>query len=77
MVGSLQATVPAAQAGAVPWLLLAAKSHAGDGALTRVTHIQRLDTMGGKAPAGGASAAHAGEKVRIPYTAAYYFYGPQ
>jgi hypothetical protein len=74
VVGSVRGNVPSTDVGAVPWLLLAAKSHSGKGVFSRVTSIQRLDTMGGKAPAGGCSQANLGEKVRIPYTAVYYFY---
>ena len=58
----------------MPWLLLAAKDHAGNGVFSHVTSIQRLDTTGGKAPAGASSQTKLGEKLRVPYTAVYYFY---
>ena len=61
---------------AIPWLLLEAKSHAGSGAFSSVTHIQRLDTVGGVAPKKGCDADHAGEVARVPYTATYAFYYP-
>jgi Protein of unknown function (DUF3455) len=77
VVGSVRASVPSKDAGAVPWLLLAAKDHAGNGVLSRVTSIQRLETSGGKAPAGGCSEANLGEKLRVPYTAVYCFYVPK
>jgi hypothetical protein len=74
VTGSVRATVPSKDAGAVPWLLLVAKTHAGNGVFGPVTSIQRLETSGGKAPAGGCSQANLGEKLRVHYTATYFFY---
>ena len=59
---------------AIPWLLLGAVSHAGQGRMSDVTFIQRLETVGGKAPAAGCDASHVGETTRVDYTATYYFY---
>jgi hypothetical protein len=59
---------------AVPWLLLEATSHAGNGVLSNVTFIQRVHTSGGKAPAVGS--AKEGDTTRAPYKADYVFYGP-
>jgi hypothetical protein len=59
---------------AIPWLLLGAVSHAGDGRMTDVTYIQRLETTGGIAPASGCDATTVGASARVPYTATYYFY---
>ena len=61
---------------AIPWLLLVTKSSSGSGAFSRVQAIQRLNTVGGKAPAGGCGAAEAGREARVPYKAIYYFYVP-
>lgn len=58
----------------IPWLLLRATAHEGDGALKNVTSIQRLHTKGGKAPAEPCTAAREKETVRVPYTADYYFF---
>jgi hypothetical protein len=58
----------------IPWLLLRAKDHAGVGALSRITSIQRLSTQGGKAPASGCDASHKGQESRAHYTAIYCFY---
>src|SRR5580658_9853149 len=69
VVGSVKGSVPSKDMGAVPWLLLAAKSHVGNGVFSQVTSIQRLETTGGKAPAGGCSQANLGEKLRVPYSA--------
>ena len=59
---------------AIPWLLLTAKSTSGKGVFSRVTSIQRLNTSGGKAPAGGCNQSLVDQEIRIPYKATYYFY---
>ena len=61
---------------AIPWLLLEATSHIGSGVFSTITHIQRLDTVGGVAPKKGCDAGHAGDVARVPYTATYAFYYP-
>jgi hypothetical protein len=63
---------------AIPWLLLqvvgAQHGPAGD-KLTQTTFIQRVNTVGGIAPAAGCSeAAHVGQKAMVPYTTDYVFY---
>jgi len=58
----------------IPWLLIGAIEHKGSGMMSPITHIQRLHTKGGKAPAGGCDTQELGKKVSIPYTADYYFY---
>ena len=63
-------------AGAIPWLLLEATGHEGDGAFSTITHIQRLATAGGVAPAEGCDEAHVGEEARVPYEATYAFFYP-
>jgi len=68
------AQADAASADAVPLLLLQATSTAGKGRFSNVTYVQRLATKGGKAPAAGCDAAHAGAESRASYSADYYFY---
>jgi Protein of unknown function (DUF3455) len=64
--------------GAIPWLLLKVVSHGGpDGRFSDVTSVQRLETVGGTAPATGCDADHAGATARVPYTAHYVFYRTQ
>ena len=58
---------------AIHWVLLEAVGHSGNGLLSKVTHIQRLNTKGGKAPISGCYAAHAGAEIRVPYSATYLF----
>ena len=61
----------------IPWLLLTAKDHVGDGVMKTVSSIQRLSTHGGKAPNSGCDSSHKGEQTRSHYTAVYYFYTRQ
>jgi hypothetical protein len=58
---------------AIQWLLVAVVDHSGRGQLNNVTHIQRLNTKGGKPPA-SCDASSAGKEVRSPYSATYVFY---
>ena len=67
----------AKDASALPWLLIEVKKHEGAGVFSKVTHIQRVDTVGGKAPASGCEATSIGREIRVPYTATYYFYVAQ
>jgi hypothetical protein len=60
-------------AGNIPWLLLAATPQ-GEGKFAGVTSIQRVATKGGVEPAEACDASKAGQEVRVPYTADYYFY---
>jgi hypothetical protein len=57
---------------AIPWLLLEAVDSDGPGVLDGVTYIQRVNTVGGLAPAD--SGEFSGDVARVPYTADYYFY---
>ena len=58
--------------GAIPWLLLGATSTSDHGRFGRTTHIQRVNTIGGTAPA--EAGAFVGDEARVPYTTEYYFY---
>jgi hypothetical protein len=62
-------------AGAIPELLLKATDHAGDGVFAGVSFVQRLDTVGGAAPAAATCHDdHVGDEQDVPYTAQYLFY---
>jgi hypothetical protein len=74
VVGELKERVDAPSPDAVQWLLLKAKSTEGQGTFAKVTSIQRVNTVGGKAPAAGCDAQNIGKSVRVPYQATYYFY---
>ncbi len=75
VIGEKKAEAP--RPGAVPWLLLQAKTNEGTGRFARVTYIQRVDTEGGVAPAAGCDQAHVKTEARVDYRASYYFYVPQ
>jgi hypothetical protein len=61
----------------IPWLLVNVVEHGGQGVLSKVTTIQRINTKGGKAPASGCDAGHAGQDLRVPYQADYLFFAPR
>jgi hypothetical protein len=71
VVGAVKARADAPAAGAIPWLLLATKSTGPEGAFSRVTSIQRVNTAGGAAPTAPCDDALLGRSVRVPYTADY------
>jgi hypothetical protein len=76
VVGARLASAPSATAGAIPQLVLKATSHDADGGpglLSNVTFVQRLDTVGGAAPA-SCMVGQLGQELRVAYTANYYFY---
>jgi hypothetical protein len=58
----------------IPWLLLEAKTTSGTGVFSRVTSIQRTDTVDGLAPETGCDAQHLGARQASPYRAVYSFY---
>ena len=74
VTGEVVARTDSPAPNSVPWLLLRAKSASGNGIFTSVTFIQRLGTAGGIALASGCDQVSAGEEVRVPYTAEYWFY---
>lgn len=74
VVGARVAAAPSPDPSAIPWLLLSAASNTGHGLMSKVTFIQRLDTVGGLAPQTGCDADHLGATVESEYSAAYYFY---
>ena len=74
VVGAVLQKADAPKPGAIPWLLLKAKTNEGTGTFERVTYIQRVDTEGGVAPATGCDQAHTKTEARVDYKANYYFY---
>jgi hypothetical protein len=73
--GTLAQREDSTRAGAIPHLLLTTKSTGGTGAITSVKHLQRLNTVGGVAPATGCTATQDVDKeARIYYTADYYLF---
>jgi len=74
VLGTVKERADAPVADAIPWLLLAVKSVGPAGSFSKVTSIQRVNTVGGAAPKAGCSQAAAGTLARINYTADYYLF---
>ena len=58
----------------LPYQLVKANPAMGSGAMTGVTYIQRVKTMGGVAPASMCDASTMGQKQVVKYQADYIFY---
>jgi len=77
VTGKMVARQDASEPDAIPWLLLQATGHTGSGALSSVTTIQRVHTMGGQPPTiSGCDQSSQGKEVKSQYSADYYFYAP-
>ncbi len=77
VTGKAAARVDSPDPGSIPWLLVTATGHSGDGVFSRITSIQRVNTKGGVAPtADTCDAAKQGTENKSSYTADYYFYAP-
>jgi hypothetical protein len=76
VTGKAVAHVDSLDPDSVPWLLVEVVGHSGKGQLSSVTHIQRVHTHGGKAPAESCDAAHVNAESKSSYTADYYFFAP-
>lgn len=74
VTGEVKARDNGPDATAIPWLLLSAKATSGKGVFSQTLSIQRLLTVGGKAPAEGCDQTQSGKEARIPYRARYYFF---
>jgi len=77
VVGAVKARIDAPATGAIPWLLLSARTDRPNeppGSLSRVTSIQRVNTAGGTAPVAGCSRANLGAIAKVAYTADYHFF---
>ena len=74
VVGEVKARDDGPDVNAIPWLLLSAKSAEGNGIFGKTQSVQRVKTVGGKAPADGCNQAQLGKVARVPYRATYNFY---
>jgi Protein of unknown function (DUF3455) len=73
VIGHLRAKADAPDGGKdIPWLLLDAVK--ASGTMGKVKCIQRLDTVGGKAPAVPVDVTKSGVEEKVEYTAVYKFY---
>ena len=69
--GKVAGRAPAASANDIPLLKLAVATRRGEGRLTEVTTIQRINTKGGVAEG---ACNEAGAFLSVPYTADYAFF---
>ena len=69
-----QLAVAPASAGNIPLQLVKANPAMGAGAMMGISHIQRVATKGGVAPAMACAAANMGQKQVVSYQADYIFY---
>lgn len=69
-----QVAVAPAQPGSIPLQLVKADPATGNGAMTGITYIQRVNTKGGVAPADPCMASSAGTKKQVAYQADYVFF---
>ena len=74
VVGEVKARDDGPDVNAIPWLLLSAKSAEGNGTFGKTQSVQRVKTVGGKAPADGCNQAQLGKFARVAYRATYNFY---
>lgn len=73
LTGTQVAVAPSA-AGNIPNQLVKANPAMGNGIMTGVTYIQRVNTVGGVAPATACTASNMGSKEIVKYQADYIFY---
>jgi Protein of unknown function (DUF3455) len=71
VMGRVSGRAPGATANDIPLLKLEVTSRHGDGQLSDISTIQRLNTKGGVAEG---SCEHAGVLLSVPYSADYVFY---
>jgi hypothetical protein len=74
VTGKQLAVAPAAP-GNIPLQLVKTDPAVGMGAMQGISHIQRLQTVGGVAPAAACMMANKGERRQVAYQADYVFYG--
>jgi hypothetical protein len=77
VTGKAAAKVDSPDPNSIPWLLVSVTGHSGDGVLSRVTTIQRINTKSGQPPPpSDCNATKQNVEVKSSYTADYYFYAP-
>ncbi len=75
VTGKASAHVDSPDSDSIPWLLLSATGHTGEGVFAKVTAIQRINTKGGKPSAASpCDASKDGTETKSAYSADYYFY---
>ena len=70
-VGTVRARLTSPAPRSVPWLLLSASPRSAEGKFSRVSSVQRLNTVGGLPPVAGCSTSTLGQRVHMAYRAHY------
>jgi hypothetical protein len=77
VTGKAVARIDSPDSDSIPWLLVSASGHSGEGVFSRVTSIQRIHTHGGQPPpTAECTASEQGTETKSSYTAEYVFYAP-
>jgi Protein of unknown function (DUF3455) len=77
VTGKAVARVDSPDPDSIPWLLVTATGHSGQGIFSRVVTIQRIHTHAGQPPpATACSPSKQGLETKSNYTAEYVFYAP-
>ena len=76
VTGKQIATAPTT-AGNLPLQLIKTNPSSGNGQMTDVSYIQRLNTVGGTAPTQTCDMAGLGKEMKVAYQADYVFYTPR
>ncbi len=75
IIGTVKARADGQRATDIPLLLLSTTSTGASGKLASVTSVQRLNTVGGSAPAQGCDArSDVGKRIKAGYSADYVFF---
>lgn len=69
--GKLRSKAESPRPRTIPWLLLTATPQGPEGAFSRVSSVQRLNTVDGQPPDDGCSAGTLGKRVHMAYRADY------
>jgi Protein of unknown function (DUF3455) len=70
VMAKVAGNAPGKSAGDIPWLKLTVTEHRGNGMLSGVTTVQRINTQGGASPG---TCSGAGTFYSVPYSAEYVF----
>jgi hypothetical protein len=74
IVGAVKGRSPAANVQDIPWLLLTVQSSSGNGKMSSIKSVQRINTEGGQPPATGCSTqADLGKRNQQGYSSDYVF----
>ncbi len=72
--GQVKARANAPQAGAGQWLLLSTRSTGAEGRFSKITSLQRVNTVGGVAPLSRCEAGNIGVAEQTPLAAEFVFF---